>query len=262
VLLVGQQEGVPPGGSVTLEVDFSTVSMEGPIMKRFLVYTDAPEPSLQEIEFTLKAYILAYVEAVPSAIVFGTVKGTEKQHRTLRLRSTYTDLGARLRLFESDCSFVKARLVDCKPSLLTFDVLLDGNLPAGYFAAQLSFYFDIPEMPLITVQIRGQSNAGIIDVVPARLDLASALEDKSYSKKIRIQSRNRRSFRLISIEQPPGMRISASAVGMSSCAYDLTVLIDASRVNLNTLQSIILRTDNPEQPIVSIPVVGRRRKGS
>ncbi len=150
--------------------------MDGPILKRFRVSTDATDQTLREIEFTLRAYILAYVEAVPSTIVFGAVKNTEPRHRTLRLRSSYSNLAERFHLSESDCSFVHTRLVDHKPGLLTFDVILDENVPAGFFAARLSFYFDIPEMPLLTVQISGQSDAGVIEVVPARLDLVSVLE--------------------------------------------------------------------------------------
>jgi hypothetical protein len=261
VLLVGQPDSpdrIPPGQSAELQVEVGTAALEGPIAKRFLVITDATEPDLAEVEFLLRADVRAYVEAIPSQLEFGVITGRECGHRNLSIRSCFADLEKRLLSIESDSSFMTASVVDQKPGLMTCDVAVDAQLPPGEYVARLTLRFDIPECPELMVLGRARVVAGDIEVVPTHLDVGAALEKQLLSQKLHMRSRSGKAFRIIEVEAPAGMEVSWAPVKESAIAYVIVVRVTADPPKSGSPKALALKIDNPDEPILRIPVIDRR----
>lgn len=232
--------------------------MEGPILKRFLCITDAPEPHLQQIELRLRANVRVIVKAVPSQIHFGIVDHPKSHRRILQLRSYFSDLPVKLRRVSSDNPFVRVQVIDRKPGLISCAVDLESDAPPGDFTARLSFRFDIEALPELTVLAVGRNaSAAPLLFAPPQIVLPKR-ENHPRPVKLRVQSRSKKTFKILGAKAPAGIYVSWDVCTWNPAAYDIIVNAHGPLCDLDTNSFLMLYTNLPLQPVLRIPIKPKR----
>lgn len=241
--IIGGQQTVKPGGFAEIEVEVDTRGLRGSQVRNFIVVTDGDGKS-QFIKLELRAHVERPAEARPAAISVATVTSSEPFHRDVHVQLNRAELGRRFRGISSDNALVQVSLLEQLADRIDLRVALLAKRPPGTLRAAVRLAFDDPNFSELVIPVTGIVD-GELRCTPARLLIQPANVFVVQRQKVRIESRNNRAFRILSVECPSGVELDSPLGDAAAVRHEAVFRVnDASTVKAS--EWITVRTDRAD----------------
>ena len=244
-------ERIPPGGSDTVELVFSTLGRSGP--QHLQVVLQSNDPANRKTTLQLTGTVTSDIDADPAALYFPKAELGKAQTATFRVVSAS---GAKVQVegLKATHSFISAELVPTAAgsSAVTVRVTVAPDLPPGPFAAYVALRTNDPLDPRRRVRVAGRV-LGPIALTPSKVYIRAA---KERSATVVLTRRFGPSLVIEDVASEKGnAHVEARPVRIGE-EYQIIISPARQLVAGKILQDIIVvRTNSELSPIVRIPVL-------
>lgn len=244
-----------PGESGEFPFSMASNKLRGHFEKSVTISSN--DPVTPELRLKLKGQVKRYVEVTPPSANFARITTQEPQERIVNLINN-TDNPLKLTLDQPADSKFKAELVEKTPGK-QFDLRISAVPPfaPGNLRTTVTLKTNIPEQNEVTVDVNG--------IVPSRLEVQPSVvlvnqprgeETTGVSRVVRFTNYGKNPVKVLeaSVDDPAvTVNVSERKVGES---YTVQVQMPAGYQPPATGKSITLKTDDTEQPTITVPIQG------
>jgi thiol-disulfide isomerase/thioredoxin len=246
---------IAPGESGEFPFSLASNKLRGHFEKSVTISSN--DPVTPELRLKLKGEVKRYVEVTPPSANFARITTQEPQERIVNLTNN-TDNPLKLTLDQPADSKFKAELVEKTPGK-QFDLRISAVPPfaPGNLRATVTLKTNIPEQNEVTVDVNG--------IVPARLEVQPSVvivnpprgeETTGVSRVVRFTNYGKNPVKVLeaTVDDPAvTVNVSERKAGES---YTVQVQMPAGYQPPATGKSITLKTDDTEQPTITVPIQG------
>ncbi|MDO8632039.1 MAG: DUF1573 domain-containing protein, partial [Phycisphaerales bacterium] len=246
---------IAPGETGEFPFSLASNKLRGHFEKSITISSN--DPVTPDLRLRLKGEVKRYVEVTPPSANFARITSQEPQERIVNLTNN-TDNPLKLTLEQPADSKFKAELVEKTPGK-QFDLRISAVPPfePGNLRSTITLKTNIPEQNEVTVDVNG--------IVPARLEVQPSVvivnqprgEDTTgVSRVVRFTNYGKNPVKVLeaTVDDPAvTVNVSERKAGES---YTVQVQMPAGYQPPATGKSITLKTDDTEQPIITVPIQG------
>jgi hypothetical protein len=246
---------VKPGGSARIKVEFDTTGFSGVKKKSVQVLTNSTDKS--ELTLTLTGTVVKGVTLAPERLDFGEITAsssvaTRTKEFTLETNesSEIVVKGAR-----SYSPYISVRQLAAEPRKYKYSVELLPGAPKGEIRDRVIVEFEGDKQSSVNVPVSANTLADL-RVNPATVSFGIVGGTTILERRVRFENSSGRTVAVSSIESSHPA-VSASLVEVEAGKKGvLVVKLDPSRMQGDLKANIDLKTDHPEDRVVSLSVYG------
>ena len=193
----------------------------------------------------------------PRFINFGEVEKGKTATRTLKLTAIgMADL--RLEQIEAPEPYFSTNVwasEDNSRRGFKIETVLKSDAPAGSFSETMTLHTNSSRRPTIDVPVYGNV-VGRIRVKPQTVLLGVMEKGSHATDKLEVLSVDRKRFNILEIVSKPSFVSAAVTRAQSSSEFEITYKVEDTAPSGKVVGEIKIRTDDPSQPFVEVPVRG------
>ncbi len=248
ISLVDRKDKIFPGEFAEVAVDIPAVNA-GSVLQTVRVTTKSRDQQPNEILLTVKASVVAEIEAIPSQIRIEVTKDNVAS-RILTVQSAILDVRKVIRDATSDSPFIQVERVGDSPGTVSFRVSVMPNCPSGTTFSKVRFRLEHNEI----VEL-------IVPVVVCRLtDLRTAPSSVIWSSergipstaRLLVYSGSQQPFSIVGLDVPDGLEIAYESDPTVPKARHAIKLTRTAHIGKGR-HEVVLRT-NKKDGRLTIPV--------
>ncbi len=261
---------IPPGGEGKIEVSFNSGHKKGQQTQRITVTSNDPiKPTTQisitafvEVEFDFASYQLDFGKVDKD----DTVTKSAYLHIKDRQNVSITDI-------TTSSPFISAKQL--KPSdtadssNIEIDVTLSPGLPVGRFSEKVTAHSNLDSKPQATLQLAG-TIVGDVEVTPEALSfvISESADGSAQSNQQRLSIHNKptaKPLKVLSVSDSDERLVFDLKTINEGLQFEIVASLkpetmDSTLVNKSLRGSILITTDNPDQPEITVSYNVIRRK--
>ncbi len=259
---------IPPGGRSSIELTWKTRDFDGPYRWPLTLLTNDPNSERRRITFLAEGVVRPPVAIDPKdGLSLGEIYPDEAEHR-----GTVT-------IYSPDRADLKIKgivgsrpgLLDCSPRQLSPDeahaigaaagyrleVVLKRGMPPGSFREIVEVQTDHPGGRTLTFPVTGRMMRPIA-ILPERLRMLAVRSSAGgeTSARIVVRKHRRTEFRLVQAPSPVSVEIIPEDRPAPSGTYRLRARIAPGTATGSFRGVIVLKTDHPDEPELTLPIEG------
>jgi hypothetical protein len=247
-----------PGDSTRMRVVLSTRHYTGSLTKHVFLKTN--DPGAPKARLNLKAFIRALVSVRPSSLDFGSLARGETPTRTLTLTAAGDDS---LRIGEihlplETFNVRREQKTVGDSTVYRLHVQVRPDAPLGPFSATASIQTNLKGLRDLKVNVSGLIH-GFFKVEPPRLPLGQIRQGAVRQRWVQLEAQREGLHRVLSAScsnQHLGVQIQPIEEGR---IYRIVVTVGADAPAERIRGTLLVHTDDPDQPEIRIPVQGNVR---
>ncbi|MBU1700142.1 MAG: DUF1573 domain-containing protein [Candidatus Eisenbacteria bacterium] len=249
---------IPVHGKGTIDVRFDTKRFKGPVTKTITVKSN--DPGEPETMLRIKAFIKALVNITPERIDIGLVRFGKTAESTIRLASekgqdlSVEDVQVSVDVFDWEIQNV----ADPDSEVVVIKFKLKESAPLGAIRGQIKIVTGFKDMKPIIIPIRGEL-VHHFQISPSSLNLGSFKIGMVQAPVIVIRPVGTQAFKVVGAESDnPKVRIRLAdgrVAGTYEIFLDVSPDIEPGRIK----GEILVKTNDPAQPTLTVPVIGYAR---
>ena len=248
---------ITPGNTVTVSAQFDTNGFAGKREKLIRVYTSDLDKPMETL--TLSGEILTDYTLEPSNLIFDALEPQSSEaNRTkefsLNLRA---DSGLTFTSSESFSPYLSIIENTKSATLRSFKVLISAEAPPGDLRSRVVLHLrdaagkdlavSVPVFATLKKNIRFE---------PATLSFGLVPPDKVIERTVKLENRAAQPLRVLSVKSNTPA-VSAEIIERNvGRDFALKIILDPSKLDKELSSSVDLTTDNPEQPTLSLTLLG------
>jgi hypothetical protein len=242
-----------PGASATVEVSFDTARAFGPARKSITLYSNDPTQPVTTL--TLSADVIAAVAADPPQLYVGRIGRGQAVAKAIRLLGR--EAGAVVSV-DTDGKVVDATL-RLMPQVAdkSIRIAIKQDAPLGEFAESLAVRGPNRQAPILIIPVSGIVEGDLV-VSPSRLEFAVPSSGHSAAQSLAVNNRGRRPAQVLAATISPPVGDAQVRAVQAGKEYRVVIALQdvapAARRNAKPLEGTLqLKTDHPEQPLITVP---------
>lgn len=250
-----------PGEEGTLEITFDPRRRSGEQEKSVRLLTN--DPDRESVVIDIRAFVRAPLMVEPAVALFGSLgRNEEKTVRlAVRIREPETVSVKRLQL---SSHWIGARVVAGEDAgQLTLEVKIAPGMPLGKFRETLELFTTSEALPVVEIPVTGRV-LGDIRLEPEAVGFHGRSSGRQATPvEVTVRSEGRKRFEVTGIEDTTGYLVTSLRAIDPGRDYRIDISLkndDADPVPGNFQGTLRILTDQPDQPVLELPVYrsGRR----
>jgi len=254
VAVVAQQSTVAPGAAGSVAVRCDTDQSHGRVQRSVTVYSN--DPAQPVLTLTLGGEVAVDAVADPPSLYLGHLRRGERSENESRLFARAPEA---LRMERDGSAVLDASLQPADGGAARLVVAVKPAAPLGRFSESVRIATSSRKHPTLKVEVVGFVDGDLV-VSPRALSFGHVTAGDAVARTLLVENRG----------QAPAHVIGVSVAGPSARAevetiedgrrYEVRVVLNTSLPPGRLGGRIEIRTDHPEQPLLSVPVSGQVRK--
>lgn len=257
---LASRDKLEPGDKGEVKVTFTSGKFKGNITKTVTVPSN--DPKNPEVALHIKAVVKVDIEITPNSLNFGDMPRGSSATKVLTL--TKLD-GTKIKIvkIESKSENITASIENETEEKSSYNVnvtLSTGQLPR-VFAEKLKIYTDSTIQPVLEVFIRARVTGDVV-VTPQSIFLGSIIQGETKSSAIIISNGTSAPLKINSIEAKPEYISTSQETLKDGEEYRVTVTLSKEAPIGTVKGNLIIHTNSPSEPDVTVPVTAIVRQKS
>jgi hypothetical protein len=247
-----------PGEAVDLAITFSTRHFSGDVVKTVTLETN--DPGSPRTQIVLKAFVRAIVAVTPDELEFGRVTRGTSPSKTITLRAAAADTLKVLEVTVPEQMFTTELTREETPDSIRcyLKVTLRPDAPVGTFNSTARVRTNIRSMVQIPIILKGQIH-GFFMAEPGRLSLGQILEGQERTRTIQVTAQREGHHRVLAVRSSdPQLQVALKPIEEGR-HYEITVTLPGTAAPGRFDATLLIETDDPDQPEIRVAVVGKVR---
>jgi hypothetical protein len=251
---LASEDVISPGAKGTIKVTFNSKSFRGNVTKTVIVTSN--DPSEPKTNLKVMADVRPTVNYSPTAIDLGVVRRGEKATRSIRLASEKSKpiTLKEVKLSEEHFTWTQRQEAHPESTVYVMDVSLLASAPMGRMSERLIVDPGIKNAKPIIINIRGEIVNHFL-AKPSQVNFGSFRRGKAESKIIVVERVDDTSFKVESV-QSTHPQIQTRLEAESGGAYKIYLDIDPDVVPGRLNARVLIKTTDPEEPVLTVPIQG------
>jgi hypothetical protein len=241
--------GVPPGASGTVDVACDTANAFGPLTETVTVYSNDPTEPVSTL--TLSGRVRADAAADPPRLYVGHLGRGQTAPNDVRIVGEVAPAGPIATIGKS----VAATLSDT-PNGRRLHVGVRNDAPLGAFTDTVTIPTSSARHPLLAVPITGVVDGNVV-ISPAQVNFGVATAGAQVSRVVGVQNRGQRPLRISAVRLRPAVGTAVVSPLADGRGFRITVTLGAGLHPGKISCALEVDTDDPEQPQIELPCLGR-----
>jgi len=241
--------GVLPGASGAIDVTCDTAEVFGPQNKTVTVYSNDPAQPVSTL--TLSGRVRGDAAADPPRLYVGHLGRGQTAANDVRVLGEIASVG-RVEIIGRS---VAATLSDA-PNGRRLHVGVKNDAPLGAFTDTVTIATGNPRRPLMAVSISGVVDGNVV-VSPAQVNFGVANTGAEVSRVVGVQNRGQRPLRISAVRLNPAIGTAVVSPLADGQEFRITVTLSAGLHAGKISCTLEVDTDDPEQPRIELPCLGR-----
>jgi hypothetical protein len=251
-LLSGKE--IPPGGEGEIKASFNIGQRRGKQTQTVYVHSnDLDEPLVKLI---LTGRVKAYIVISPDQIYFGSVKKGEGAIKRINIFEGEERI--RISKIESTSKHlfteVFSTLYDKRPGYEVI-VALSPNAPLSLLNEKIIIYTDSKRRPAIEIPVTGEIK-GPISIYPNSFLFGFVKKGKSIFRKVTLLGDNQENWKILKIENYLNLISTKIKSIEEGKKYEIMATLSQDVLPGTIKGNIKIHTNNPDQPVIEVPVYG------
>jgi hypothetical protein len=246
---------VPPGKSEKIRVQFDTSGFSGSKFKQIHVRTSDRDET--DFVLTLRGTIFTDVKVEPAKVDFGEVaKSSSIASRQRDFTFTLAaDSDRKIQSVTSSSKSVRVFQVSRGAKSSTYRVELLSSAALGDLRERIAIAFSGDGVPALNVPVVGRI-VGDVRVVPATISFGVVGGSQPIERRVQWQNLASKPVRILDISSSDSA-LQADLIDIQPGKQGVVALkLDPRRFARDLRATVTMKTDNPEQPEVVVPVYG------
>ncbi|MEY4701993.1 MAG: hypothetical protein RL326_2180 [Pseudomonadota bacterium] len=246
---------VKPGGTEKIKVEFDTTGFSGAKTKSIQVLTNSVDKS--EMTLILTGTVVRGVSLTPERLDFGEINAnsslpTRTKEFTLEMNE---GVDFEVKRATSYSPHIAVRQVGAQPRKVTYSVELLPDAPKGELRDRVIVEFEGGKQASVNIPVSANVLADL-RVVPSTVSFGIVGGESVIERRVRFENSSGRKVAVNSINSSHPA-VSASLVEVEAGKKGvLVVKLDPTRMTGDLKANLDLKTDHPEDKIVSLSVYG------
>ncbi|MCP4246236.1 MAG: DUF1573 domain-containing protein, partial [bacterium] len=248
---------IPPGGEGKIPVSLSSKKIHGKFSKSILVTCN--DPATPALRMTISGTVKQYVKLEPPRVNFSHIRdGGERTQVVKVTNNTEQELKLSVKGSATSGAF-SAEIVEKEPGK-TYEVTVLAKPPyqPKLNNASITFLTGVKEQAELKLPVSAYVPPRL-DVRPDNLVMASA-PASDLTRPVRFTNNGTKPVKVLSAEIDDEKVKVAVTERQEGKQYDINVTFPAGYVAPNTGRTLVLKTDDAEQPEIKIPVKARPKR--
>lgn len=245
---------IAPGNTGEVKVTFSSGNFSGQQSKS--VYVDSDDPDEAKVTLQITATVKPPVTLNPDRLIFGKVKIGEKVSKEVEIISE-GEKALEIQKVEVEVDYIQTEILERNPKGGKIKVTLGANTPVGAVEKDINIFTNHPQKPVTELHVSARVQ-GRIQLSPEYLHLGQIYRGEPITREAIIHKLD---------ESGPPLEVSAKS-NLDFLQVKLTTVEQGKRYKLNFSLSpdfpsgrikaeIEIKTNDPDQPVINLPVVGK-----
>ena len=237
---------IAPGKDTVLSVRLDTNGLNGQILNRVLVYTNAENKRV--LAFRIAAFVQQLFSLQPARIDFGKIY----TDRTLSQAVTFSSTSFNITSVTSTSPFVRTALHATGDHAYTVTIRTSRDLPAGLLRGTVIVNTDSPRYPVLTIPVKADKISDL-RANPGKIFAGILLKGRTstvYSTYI--YSRKKKPF-TVKRASDTNTFLHIDIQQFAPDVYRLNVRVNPFERAGEYTTDIIVRTNDPQTPVLQIP---------
>ncbi len=251
-----------PGQQVDLAITFSTRHFSGHVRKTVTLVTN--DPAAPKTPIVLAAFVRAIVAVTPDALDFGKVMRGTTPSQTITLRAAAADTlkVTEVTVPEHIYATELVREATDDSTFYHLKVSIRRDAPVGTYSATARVRTNIRSVAQIPISLDAQIH-GFFLADPGRLPLGQVLEGTERSRVFRLLAQREGRHRVLAVRaSDPRLQVDFRPLEEGR-DYEVTVTLPGSTPPGRFDATVLVETDDPDQPEIRVAAFGNvRRKRS
>jgi hypothetical protein len=241
--------GVPPGASGSVDVTCDTANAFGPLTETVTVYSNDPTEPVSTL--TLSGRVRADAAADPPRLYVGHLGRGQAAANDVRIVGEVAAAGP----IETIGKSVAATLSDT-PNGRRLQVGIRNDAPLGAFTDTVTIPTGSARHPLLAIPVTGVVDGNVV-VLPAQVNFGSATAGAQVSRVVGVQNRGQRPLRISAVGLRPAIGTAVVSPLAHERGFRITITLGAG-LHPGKISCVLeVDTDDPEQPRIELPCLGR-----
>lgn len=251
---LSSDEVIKPGGRGTINVTFNSKSFRGHVSKTVTVTSNDPGEPRSHLK--LFADVQPTINYSPSLISMGIIRRTDKQTHTVRLAAEKSKHLEITDLKLSDEYFTWTRREEANPesTVYVYEITLRDDAPLGRMSEHFTAYTNLEESKPITVSIRGEIVNHFL-AKPSLVNFGSIQRGKAEPRTVIVRPLEDTHFEVKGVQSThPQIQTRLEDAGEGS--YKIILDIGPDVVAGPLKARILIKTTDPDEPVLTVPIQG------
>jgi hypothetical protein len=257
-------KSVAPGKSGKVHVVLETVTFTGPISKGVTVFTS--DPANPQIELTVRAKVVPYIEVKPGYARYVIVRGEAKEGNIAQTLWASDGSPMEVVKVESPWPYLtvgfrqaqegeRAPDVDPKIKQWRVDVKLSSDAPVGPLAGYVTVHTTHAKQKLVEIPVSGFVRP-VVAVTPPKADFGELEIKGPVRKTLEVRSFSTEPVKLIGVD-PVGQGIETKIESLQEGRdYVVRVTLNPGMPKGPFHNKLTIHTDSPKSPVVEVELTG------
>lgn len=257
---LASRDKLESGDKGEVKVTFTSGKFKGNITKTVTVPSN--DPKNPEVALHIKAVVKVDIDITPNSLNFGDMRRVSSATKVLTL--TKLD-GTKIKIvkIESKSENITASIENETEERASYNINITfsaGQLPR-VFAEKLKIYTDSAIQPVLEVFVRARVTGDVV-VTPQSIFLGSIIQGETKSSAIIISNGTSEPLKINSIEAKPEYISTSQETLKDGEEYRVTVTLSKEAPIGTVKGNLIIHTNSPSEPDVTIPVTAIVRQKS
>jgi len=241
--------GIAPGASGAVDVTCDTAGAFGPQDKTVSVYSNDPTQPVSTL--TLSGQVRAVAAADPPRLYVGHLGRGQTAAHDVRILGEIVSAGR----IETIGKCVTATLSDT-PNGRQLRVAIKDDAPLGAFNDTVTIATGNPRRPSLAVPVTGVVDGNVV-VSPAQVNFGVVTAGAEISRVVGVHNRGQRPFHISAVRLRPAIGTAAVSPLADGRGFRITITLNAGLHPGKISGTLEVDTDDPEQPRIELPCLGR-----
>jgi len=252
---------IAPGEEGEIHTTFDSSGRLGKTHKKVTVWSN--DPDTPKVTLTLSGIVWSEVEVAPRRIGFGHVDRGENGNGVRIWKEVHVRFPTNPKLYVKEAvvpsNAVEVEVMPRDTEDSGEDMVRIGitpEAPIGLLTEEITIFTTSKLKPKVSVWVHANVQGNLV-VAPRSLALRVSKKDTSYVRQVFVWKKGKKDLRVVAVEDRTGM-FTADVVEVKpgeKYRVDLTLKADAKVGPIKG--KVIVRTNDPEEPVVEISVYGR-----